>query len=567
MAQMRQLLFEFARLSNDQATRRNLRPLLWLLLILFFFVVIYSLIFHTLMAIEGREFTWLSGVYWTLTTMSTLGYGDIAFTGDLGRIFSIFVLLTGTVFMLILLPFTLIQFFYLPFVQAQAAARIPRRLPEDTRDHMILTHYDPVSSAIARKLKQYGHSYTLLAPSPEETDRLSDLGFSVILGYADDPETLRNAGIDRAALVTVTSSDVVSTKVAFSARQLVPHVPIIATADKEASVDILELSGCSHVLQLREMLGGALARLARGGESIAHVIGQFDELHIAEATATGTPMVGKTLEQIGLRREMGITVIGVWERGRFSTALPQSPVDENTVLVLAGTRDQLDQFEDAFRAYNNVEEPVVILGGGRAGWDTARSLEAMGLDYRIVEQLPERVHNPEKCVVGDAAELSVLEEAGIMRTSTAIVTTQDDDLNIYLTIYCRRLRPDVQIISRTTVERYIDLLHEAGADFVISFASMGADAVLHYFLRGDTLMIAEGLDVFRVKVPELLSDKTIAETHIRRDTGCTVIALCVNGTMQVNPDSQLPMQIDAEMLLIGGSAGQKRFFETYSDAR
>jgi voltage-gated potassium channel len=446
-----------------------------------------------------------------------------------GRTFSIFVLLTGTVFLLILLPFTLIRFFYLPFVQAQAAARVPRRLPENTRDHMILTHFDPVSSAIARKLNQYGHSYTLLAPSPEETERLSDLDFSVILGYADDSESLHNARIDRAALVTLTSSDVVNTKVAFSARHLAPDVSIIATADKEASVDILELGGCSQVLQLREMLSRALARLARGGKSIAYVIGQFDELHIAEAPATGTPMVGKTLEEIGLRREMGITVIGVWERGRFSTALPQSTVEENTILVLAGPRDQLYQFEDAFRAYNNVEEPVVILGGGRVGWDTARSLEAMGLDYRIVEKLPERVHNPEKCILGDAAELSVLEEAGIMRTSTAIVTTQDDDMNIYLTIYCRSLRPDVQIISRTTVERYIALLHEAGANFVLSFSLMGANAVLHYFLRAETLMIAEGLDVFRVKVPKLLSHKTIAETHIRRDTGCTEIALCVNG--------------------------------------
>lgn len=543
--------------------RRNLRPLLWLLLILFSFIVIYSLIFHKLMESEGQQFTWLSGVYWTLTTMSTLGYGDIAFTGDVGRIFSIFVLLTGTVFMLILLPFTLIQCFYLPFVQAQAAARIPRRLSEDTKDHVILTHYDPVSSAIARKLRQYGLPYALLVPSPEETERLSDLGLSVILGYPDDRESLRHAGIDRAALVALTSSDVVSTKVAFSARQLAPQVPIVATADREASVDILELSGCSQVLQLRQMLGNALARLARGGNSIAHVIGQFDELHIAEATAAGTPMVGKTLEQIGLRREMGITVIGVWERGQFSTALPQSTIDENAVLVLAGTRDQLDQFEEAFRVYNNVEEPVVILGGGRVGWDTARSLEALGLDYRIVERLPERVQNPEKCIVGDAAEFSVLEEAGIMSTSTAIVTTHDDDMNVYLTIYCRRLRPDVQIISRTTVERYIDVLHEAGADFVLSFASMGADAVLHYFLRGDTLMIAEGLDVFRVRVPEALSDRTIAETHIRRDTGCTVIALSVDGTMQVNPDSHLPMQVNAELLLIGSRSGQERFFEIY----
>jgi hypothetical protein len=83
MAQMRKFISEFTRLSSDQATRRNLRPLLWLLLVLFFLVVIYSLIFHALMANEGQEFTWLSGVYWTLTTMSTLGYGDKDFNGDL----------------------------------------------------------------------------------------------------------------------------------------------------------------------------------------------------------------------------------------------------------------------------------------------------------------------------------------------------------------------------------------------------------------------------------------------------------------------------------------------------
>ena len=100
-------------------------------------------------------------------------------------------------------------------------------------------------------------------------------------------------------------------------------------------------------------------------------------------------------------------------------------------------------------------------------------------------------------------------------------------------------------------------------DFMVRYA----DTVLHFFLHGDTLMIAEGLVVFRVKVAELLSDKTIADAHIRRDTGCTVVALGVDGTMQVNPDPQLPMQIDAEMLLIGSSAGQKRFFELYSDAR
>jgi len=61
------------------------------------------------MELEGEYYTWVTGFYWTLTVMSTLGFGDITFTSDLGRIFSIIVLLSGVIFLLVLLPFTFIQ--------------------------------------------------------------------------------------------------------------------------------------------------------------------------------------------------------------------------------------------------------------------------------------------------------------------------------------------------------------------------------------------------------------------------------------------------------------------------
>jgi hypothetical protein len=61
---------------------------------------------------EGKEYSWITGFYWTLTVMTTLGFGDITFTTDLGKIFSIVVLLSGVIFLLVLLPFTFIQFFF-----------------------------------------------------------------------------------------------------------------------------------------------------------------------------------------------------------------------------------------------------------------------------------------------------------------------------------------------------------------------------------------------------------------------------------------------------------------------
>lgn len=193
-----------------------------------------------------------------------------------------------------------------------------------------------------------------------------------------------------------------------------------------------------------------------------------------------------------------------------------------------------------------------------------RGLIARGIDYRIVELLPERVRDPERYIVGDAAELRVLEQAGIRETSTALITTHDDDTNIYLTIYCRKLRPDMQIISRAKLERNVTTLHRAGADIVMSYASMGANAIINVLNRSNILMVAEGLDIFEVKTPRSLVGRNLIEANIRHTSGCTVVALNRNGDMLVNPDPKMALQPEDELILIGTVDAENRFLERYA---
>ena len=556
---MKALAAQLAHFLRKETSRKNLKTLARLLLVLTAIVVVYSLIFHVLMIREGREYSWFTGIYWTLTVMSTLGFGDITFHSDLGRFFSMGVLLTGTVYMLILLPFSFIRFFYAPWMDAQSEARALRQVPPETSGHVLLTHHDAVSTTLIHKLTQYHYPYYLVTPILGDALRLHDAGLKVVMGDLDNPEVYRRLQVQRAAMVATTAGDAVNTHVAFTVRELAEGVPIIATADDPASVDILELAGCSYVLQIPEMLGQSLARRVNGSDARAHVIGRYGQLVIAEATATGTALVDKTLLEIGLLRELGLSVVGVWERGEFKTARPQTTVGANTVLVLAGIGEQLEKFDERYRVHRSSGAPTVIIGGGRVGSATARALTERGLGYRIVEQNPELAHEHEAFVLGNAAELSVLKKAGIDEAPAAIITTHDDDMNVYLTIYCRRLRPDIQIISRVALERNISSLHRAGADFVMSYASMGANAVFNLLERGGTLMVAEGLDVFKVKMPSSLVGKTIAESGIRPTTGCTVVALDSDGTTQVNPDPTRPLPAAAEMILIGSAEGESRF--------
>lgn len=562
---MKSLPVQLYYFMRHRPSRKNVYNLVRFLIILAILVTIYSIIFHYLMAMENRYYSWATGFYWTLTVMSTLGFGDITFNSDLGRIFSILVLLSGILLLLVLFPFTFIEFFYTPWIKAQSAARAPRELPKQIRDHVILTHYDVVTGALISRLNQYHYPYVLLVPDLTEALNLHDLGFKVVVGELDNPETYHAVRADTALLVATTANDMVNSNVAFTVREVADQVPIIATANFEASVDILELAGSSYVLRLGEMMGQALARRAISYDARAHIIGQFDQLLIAEAAVARTPLVNQTLRASQLREQTGVNVIGIWERGKFAVAGPDTRLGPTTILVLAGSQEQFDAYDKLFGFCEPITKPVVIIGGGRVGRAAGRSLIERGLDYRIVEQLPERIRDPEKYVLGNAAQLEILEQAGLMETPIAIITTHDDDTNIYLTIYCRRLRPDIQIISRATLERNVVTLHRAGADFVMSYASMGANAIMNLLNRSNILMVAEGLNIFGLKIPPTLAGQTIAETSIRRETGCHIVALKQDDRMLINPDPTLTLPAKAEMILIGTVEAEERFLEEYGD--
>lgn len=556
--------FTIKNFLTDPSRRRRVLVLVRLLLIFVAMVAVYSVLFHVLMEFEGEKHTWITGVYWTLTVMSTLGFGDITFHTDLGRIFSLVVLLTGTVSMLVVLPFMFIQFFYVPWMETQAAARAPRKLPAGLTRHVILTGLGPVEQALIRRLDRSRLEYVLLVPELIEAVRLHDEGYKIMLGAVDDPETYENAHAKTAALVVALQKDTTNVNITFTVREVSESVPVVASAAADATIDILGLAGCSQVLQLSEMLGQALARQILGRDARSRVIGHFGDLLIAEAAVAETPMVGRTLREIRLAEHAKVTVVGVWDRGKFSIALPDSKLTATSVLVLAGSKEQLEEYDSLFCIYSETNLPVVILGGGRVGRATARELEMQNVPYRIVEKLPERARDAEHYIIGDAAELSVLQQAGIMEASSVVITTHDDDMNIYLAIFCRKLRPDLQIVGRANQDRNASTLHRAGVDFVMSYASTGANVLFNLVQHGKILLLAEGLDIVRLPIPKSLVGQSLAGAQLRQTTGCNVVAVARDGVFEVNPNPHEPLPAGGELIVVGDAESEARFFAVWA---
>lgn len=560
---MRLLFSELIHLLTKKQ-ERNTFLLVKFIVFLAVLVTFYSILFHFIMILENREFSWITGFYWTLTVMSTLGFGDITFTTDIGKLFSIVVLMSGILLLLTMLPFTFIQFFYLPWVEAQAKAKAPRRLPKGARDHVIFTGYDPVVASLAESFGQYGRDYVVVVEDAQKALDLQDIDIRAAVGELGDPQTYRQLRVEDAALVVADVDDMMNTNIAFTVREITKRVPIVANADSDDSVDILELSGCTYVFQFTKMLGQSLARRVLGATTKANVIGEFESLQIAEAAAMRTSLVGKTLQESKLRETVGVNVVGVWERGLFVTATAKTPVNPTTVLLLAGTAEQISAYDKKFGTDSKQQAPVLILGGGRVGQSAGQALESKGIDYRIIEK-EHGIKGDDRYIYGSAADLNILMQAGIKEAPSIIITTHDDPTNIYLTIYCRRLCPDVQIISRANLERSISKLHTAGADLVMSQTSMVASTIINLLRPDELLMIAEGLNVFRVGVPASFVGKSLAESDIRARTGCSVIAVYDQELESINPEPSIRFSENSELILIGNAESERRFLKLFVD--
>lgn len=566
---MKFMFSQLATILHSSQQKNNSRLLVRFVLILVFMFVFYSILFHVIMLYENQYHSWITGFYWTLTVMSTLGFGDITFSSDLGRLFSMLVMLSGVIFLLIMLPFTFIQFFYAPWLEEQNKARAPRNVADDMAGHVILTHFDAVTLNLVEKFNQYNIPYVILIPDLPQALSLYERGLRVVVGELDDPQTYVRLRVQSAAMVVVMNDDITSTNIIFTIREVSDRVVTVTNADHDDSLDILRLAGSTYTFQFTKMLGQVLARRVLGLSMQANVIGRFDELLIAEAPAMRTPFQGQTLAQSRLRELTGVNVVGIWEQGRFLLPGPQTMLESSTVLVLAGSEHQLAKYDAFVRASGTDAShngPVLVLGGGRVGLSVAQTLSGRGIDYRVVEKKTKRTDPNERIIAGNASDLDVLIKAGINETPSIIITTHDDDLNIFLTIYCRRLRPDAQIISRASLDRNINTLHRAGANLVMSFASLCTTTILNLLRPEKLLMLSEGLNIFRSRPSKGVVGKALHTQRIRENTGCSIIAIKRDEQIEINPHPDTVPQAEDELILIGTAESERKFAEQYQSS-
>ncbi|MBT8338769.1 MAG: potassium channel family protein, partial [Desulfatitalea sp.] len=183
------------------------------------------------MLIEGWNA--LDSLFMTITTLATVGYGEVHALTTMGRIYSIILILLGVGFFLYV-GGAVVQFMVEGRVRhLMGRRRLDRRLSR-LKDHFIICGFGRIGKVIVEKLRREHFDLVVIEKSLEMTQALEEMKIDFIIGDAGDEAVLLKAGILRAkTLVAVLATDTDNVFLVLTARQLVPELKIIARAGNE----------------------------------------------------------------------------------------------------------------------------------------------------------------------------------------------------------------------------------------------------------------------------------------------------------------------------------------------
>jgi voltage-gated potassium channel len=291
------------------------------------------------------------------------------------------------------------------------------------------------------------------------------------------------------------------------------------------------------------------------------------DLLIAEFPVHNTPLVGRSLREMQLRDTLGMNVVAVWERGHLVPVTPDTILADGSFPVVMGSEEQITNLDAYLVIYNTNFNPVLVIGGGKVGCVTTRTLRNRGVTVHMIER-EEGLRSSlegvaDQLFIGDAADLDLLMSAGLADAPSVLLTTNDDAMNIYLAVYCRRLNPEIRVISRITHERNVEAIHRAGADFVLSYPSLGAEGVMSLLQSRESVILGEGFDLYYVPVPSSLIGQALATSQIRARTGLNVLALRLPDSEVVPATASTILEPDCELVMLGSEPQRRDFTEGF----
>lgn len=278
--------------------------------------IVVTLVIGTVGFIGIAGYPPFDAFYMTLTTMTTVGYGEIHPLGQAGRIFNSFLIVFGVTTIFIAIG-TMTQTIIEQEFGEVLGKRRNKRMIDKLKDHFIVCGFGRVGRGAAAELQHAHVPFVVVDMNPERVEMAINAGMLAVAADSTHDETLRHLGIDRArGLVAALATDADNLFVLLSAKGLNRRIYVAARAAEESAEEKMRRAGADAVFAPYSITGHRLAQaLLR-----PHVVQFLDfttqdigmDVSIEQVRVSETSeVVSKTIKEMQLSRDLGVIVMAI----------------------------------------------------------------------------------------------------------------------------------------------------------------------------------------------------------------------------------------------------------------
>lgn len=279
--------------------------------------IVGTLVIGTVGFVLTDHYTPFDAFYMTLTTMTTVGYGELHPLSFVGRVFNSFLIIFGVTTILIAVGAMTQTIIEMEFGDAIGKRRA-KRMIEKLKDHYIICGYGRVGRGAAEELARERVPFVIVDIDPERAERAMMAGHLAVAADSTRDDTLRQVNIQRArGLVTALATDADNLFVLLSAKGLNPRLYVATRAAEESAEEKMRRAGADAVF----------APYAITGHRLAHALLRPHVMQFLDFTTTTnlgedisieqvpvgvqSRTVSKTIRELQIGRDLNVIVMAI----------------------------------------------------------------------------------------------------------------------------------------------------------------------------------------------------------------------------------------------------------------
>lgn len=312
-------------------------------------IVVLIMVAGTLLFIRTEHTSLLDALYFTVTTVSTVGYGNVAPVTQGGRIVTIFLIILGVGAALYVFS-SVMSFMVEGRLRQILGVRKMKKAIERMRKHFIICGYGELGKMVVRELEEAGANFVIVESDAQKAVDAGEKGYRVVEGDATHSETLSEAGLEHAGgLATTISDDAENLYIGITARSMCPDLPVVCRSSTDRVRVLFERAGIERTISTDEIGARRLvSSLLR-----PHIVDFMDELQKHEEGTpslhavrlkAGAPLIGQTIQGAQLRGDFDIVVLAIRREGSYvPNPGPQELLHAEDSLIMIGLPENVER--------------------------------------------------------------------------------------------------------------------------------------------------------------------------------------------------------------------------------